>query len=108
MDIGDDDHTSWPSTGSGTYFGKVMSWDQNSSIALELSFRTLHNIVRECKSTSSITTEFLNVCHGGESASISCGIMLKNNNTAMEYASYIYGCDDFSFNVYDSVNILCK
>jgi hypothetical protein len=26
----------------------------------------------------------------------------------MEYASYIYGCDDSSFNVYDSVNILCK
>jgi len=32
-------------------------------------------------------------------------MLKRNNNTAVQYASYIYGCDDFSFNVYDSGNL---
>ena len=42
-----------------------------------------------------------------KNASIVLGILLKknHNNTVVQYMSYIYGFDDFSFNVYDSGNL---
>jgi hypothetical protein len=43
----------------------------------------------KCKSLISTMTEFLNLCQDGTDTSVCLGIMLKNNNVAVESVSYI-------------------